>query len=386
MNKKQKIEAHDILSDDEFTEEYFSDNTKKTEKSDEKEIRKARIIFDFLNARKRGSWPVEREQTKKRLEKSIQKAETGKYLLKWVAAVFLLLAIFSVLLIRNNLKTETAIVDFAQTIDPTKSDSVTNLILQDGRKVLITEEESQIVYDEKGMNIVIDSSQKVSQEVKQKKEVFNTLVVPYGKRAQISLAGGSKVWLNSGSKLIYPATYLKGKREVYLEGEAIFEVAHSAQIPFIVRTKDFDIKVMGTVFNVSSYPEDNVSSTVLEKGKIELSPNERSFLRKEKLTILPGHMVTFNPVRKTFQEQQVDTEYYFSWRDGYIICKGEPLGSILRKLERYYNVSIKLQNAEFKSETFSGYLDLKNTPDEVLKVIAETTPFSLKYENKNFNH
>jgi hypothetical protein len=382
MTKKQKIKANDVLADEKFQVEYLLGDSEKIKESGEREIRMARIIFDFLTARRNDSWATEKKQTKKKLKKSIRKVNAGKYQVRWVAAASILLAVVSVWFIRINLKNETAIIDFAQTLEAAKPDSVTNLILQDGRKVLIAEEESRIIYDKNGENIVIDSAQKVSQAVEQKVPVFNTLVVPYGKRTQIVLADGSKVWLNSGSKLMYPAMNPKGKREVFLEGEAIFDVVHSAQNPFFVRTKDFEIKVLGTVFNVSAYADDRVSSTVLREGKIELGSTEKSLSRNEKLTIFPGNMAVFDPAEKTFLQQQVDTEYYFSWRDGYILCKAEPLGNILKKLERYYNVEIVLQNDQLGSETFSGSLDLKNTPEEVLNVIAKTTPFSVRHENE----
>jgi transmembrane sensor len=381
MNKKRKIKAHDLLSNEKFTTDSLSDKPENDEQTGDKEIRIARIIHAFLTSRRKTSWNTEKVETKKRIKLSIQRINRNKYITRWAVAASILLVVFSVWFIQNNLKNETEIVDFVQTTDTERPDSVTNLILQDGRKVLIAEEESQIIYDKKGENIVIDSVQKVSQVVEQETPVFNTLVVPYGKRTQIALADGSKVWLNSGSKLIYPATNPKGKREVYLEGEAIFDVAHSSQNPFFVQTKNFEIKVLGTVFNVSAYPDDNISGAVLEEGKIELGATEKSLFRREKLTILPGNMAIFDAVEKTFRQQQVDTEYYFSWRDGYIICKREPLVNILKKLERYYNVSIELQNDQLGLETFSGNLDMKNSPEEVLNVIAETTPFSLRHEN-----
>jgi transmembrane sensor len=382
MNKKRKIKAHDILSDEKFTAEYLSDKTEKIEESGEKEIRIARIIYDFLSSRRKTSWDAEKAQTKKRIKLSVQKHNRNKNLTRWAVAASILVVVFSVWFLQNNMDKETGITDFAQLLKDTRPDSVTNLILQDGRKVLITQEESQIFYDEKGENIIIDSAQRISQEVVQEKPVFNTLIVPYGKRTKLILSDGSKVWLNSGSKLVYPAVNTAVKREVYIEGEAVFEVTHSEQRPFFVITKDFEIKVLGTVFNVSAYPDDQVSSAVLAQGSIEINSKEKSLFQKEKLTILPGTMAVFDPAEKTFQQKQVETEDYLSWRDGYFNLKSEPLENIMKKLERYYNVGIVIQDASLGSETFSGRLDMLNTPEEVLKVIAETTPFSVRNENE----
>jgi len=119
--------------------------------------------------------------------------------------------------------------------------------------------------------------------------------------------------LNSGSKLVYPVVFAEKKREVYIEGEAVFDVAHMKDKPFVVSTKDFDIKVLGTVFNVSAYPDDKYSSTVLEQGKIELIYRGASILSQEKLDISPGYMAVFDRNQKTFEQQQVNTQKYLSW-------------------------------------------------------------------------
>ena len=380
MNKNDKIKAHDILSDENFSEKSLSD---KIGSIDDKEIQMARIIYTYLSPQKRISRNKEKEQTRKRLQLSIQKIkQKNKYIItRWAVAASILFVAFSVWFFQDKLGQTVEITEFAQTLDNIEQDSVTNLLLQDGRKVLISQKESQIAYDKKGENIIIDSTQKISQQVVQEEQVFNTLIVPFGKRTKITLSDGSNVWLNSGSKLVYPAN-IKEKRTVYIEGEAVFEVTHSKQHPFLVITKDFEIKVLGTVFNVCAYPGDKVSSTVLEKGKIELALTEKSLFSNEKLTILPGTMAVFNSNKKEFHQQQVDAKNYLSWRDGYFIFKDEPLINIIEKIERYYNVEIVLHSKALGEEKFSGNLNLKKTPEEILKVIAETTPFSVIYENQ----
>ncbi len=247
--------------------------------------------------------------------------------------------------------------------------------------MLIAEEESKIVYDQKGENIVIDSVKNITQNVEEKKPAFNTLVVPYGKRTQITLADGSKVWLNSGTKLVYPATITAGKREVYVDGEAIFDVTHIDGKPFYVKTKDFEIKVLGTVFNVSTYREDENTSAVLAEGKIEITSNNNTLLRSEKKTISPGTRVVFDKQNETFQTYQVNTNNFLSWRDGYLILEKEQLKNILKKISRYYNVEIDLRDPQIGEETFSGNLNLRKTPEEVLDIIAETTSINITKEN-----
>jgi len=287
----------------------------------------------------------------------------------------------SVWVTTQNISNKSEFSELVETLQISEPDSATQLILQDGSQVLIAEEESKIVYDQKGENIVIDSVKNITQNVEEKKPAFNTLVVPYGKRTQITLADGSKVWLNSGTKLVYPATITAGKREVYVDGEAIFDVTHMDGKPFYVKTKDFEIKVLGTVFNVSTYREDENTSAVLAEGKIEITSNNNTLLRSEKKTISPGTRVVFDKQNETFQTYQVNTDNFLSWRDGYLILEKEQLKNILKKISRYYNVEIDLQNPQIGEETFSGNLNLRKTPEEVLDIIAETTSINITKEN-----
>ena len=377
MSEKINIKAHVILSDEELDFELFSKRYENKGDVDNQELNYAQIIYSYLSSEKDYSWGDEKKKTKEKIKLSLYKTQLRKNLTKWAVAASIILAVFSGWFIQNSIKRDSQIVNFAQSLEIVIPDSITNLFLNDGKKVSIYKEEPSIIYDNGGNQIIVDSVQKISQEIVDEKSVYNTLVVPYGKRTQLTLSDGSIVWLNSGSKLVYPAN-MKEKRNVYIEGEAVFEVTHSEQHPFLVSTKDFEIKVLGTVFNVSAYPDDKVSSTVLEKGKIELTPNNKSIFRSNKLTIQPGTMALYNPDEKLFYQQQVDPKNYLSWRDGYFIFKNENLGNILKKLERYYNIEIVLNNIGLEKENFSGQLNLKDSPEEVLKVIAKATPLKIK--------
>jgi ferric-dicitrate binding protein FerR (iron transport regulator) len=209
--------------------------------------------------------------------------------------------------------------------------------------------------------------------------VYNTVIVPYGKRTQITLSDNSSVWLNSGSKLIYPARFAAEKREVYLEGEAIFEVSHNKQQPFMVITHDIEVKVLGTVFDISTYTDDATSSTILESGSVEMKYNNNSLLSSAKITMVPGMMAVYDPIEKTVKQTQVNTKLYTSWREGYFVFERQSLGEILKKISRYYNVSIQLNDQSLADETFTGPLDLRNSATQVLEIIAEL--INAKVEN-----
>ncbi|MCX6222336.1 MAG: FecR domain-containing protein [Bacteroidia bacterium] len=374
MEKKSKIRAEEVLAAENFSDELLLQN-EKGGKVEENETRIVRDIYSFLRNSSGELTHSEKEQTKNQIKFSIRKLTIRRLMVRWsVAATLLTAAILtSIGYFRANSSTE--IVQFAQTLDNIKAGNSTRIILRNGEEVLIDKKVSQIKYDAKGENILIDSEQKIAQTVNETKAVYNTVIVPNGKRSQITLSEGTKVWLNSGSKLIYPAMFAENKREVYIDGEAVFDVTHMKDKPFVVSTKDFDIKVLGTVFNVNAYSDDQNSSTVLEEGKIELVYSA-SILSKEKLDITPGTMAVYDRKQKTISQQKVNPQKYLSWREGYLTLNSEKLNDILKKLSRYYNIEMVITDERLKNQTFSGYLDLKNSPEEVLSVINETTSLS----------
>jgi len=375
MFKKSRIRAEDLLAEENFSEDLLSQNSKEGN-IDENEKRLAQIIYSFLSSSSKRLTNSEKEQTENKIRISVRKLYVKRQLVRWsiAASILLVSLVTSVVYFQQNSTPE--IVNFAQTLSNVKVDNSTRIILQNGAEVRIDKTQSQIKYDARGENILINSEQKVVQKMNRKSQAFNTVIVPYGKRTLITLSEGTKVWLNSGSKMVYPVVFAKNKREVYIEGEAVFDVRHMNNKPFIVSSKDFDIKVLGTVFNVSAYADDEYSSTVLEQGKIALICRGASVLLQEKLNIVPGTMAVFHRNQKTFVQQQVDPQKYLSWREGYLIFKSEKLENILKKLGRYYNIEMVITDNQLKNEIFSGYLDLKNSPEEVLSVINETTPMS----------
>src|SRR5690606_16687561 len=176
--------------------------------------------------------------------------------------------------------------------------------------------------------------------------------------------------LNSGSKLVFPAHFSADKREVYLEGEAIFEVAHDKRHPFLVQSQHHEIEVLGTVFNVSNYNDDPSIYTVLQSGSIQINFTENQlFDIQNHLKIAPGTLATFDKNGKGVITETVDTAPYFAWREGVFIFKNTTLQSIMKKISRYYNVEIIITNEKLANETFSGHLDLKENIEHLMQII-----------------
>jgi len=381
MDGNSKISAEELLAKENFSEQLLSQYAKDGV-VDEEEIRITQKIYTVLNSPSEEMISFEKDQTRNQIKHSVRKLKTQRLLVRLSVAATLLLAaiITSVGFLRVNSTTD--LVNFAQALATVKGVNETRIILQNGKEIRVDKKQSQIRYDVKGENIIINSDQKVAQKMDNSKVVFNTVIVPYGKRTQIFLSDGTKVWLNSGSKLVYPAVFTENKREVYIDGEAVFDVVHLDGKSFVVSTRDFDIKVLGTVFNVCAYSDDQVSGTVLAQGKIELVDRGTSLLTQTKLIMSPGTMALFNHEQGTFEQRQVNPEKYLSWRDGYLIFNSEKLENILRKLSRYYNIEMIISDNQLRSETFSGYLDLKNSPEEVLSVISETTSINYSKDHE----
>ena len=312
----------------------------------------------------------------------IQRKRRTKYSIGAAAAVVVLFLSVEVF---NNVNNNISPIDnFVKTLDNIEQElsEDVKLILGNNQKINITEDHSTITYSNTGEDIRIGETKSVNQSAsKNQKVVFNTLIVPYGKRSEIELSDGSKIWLNSGSKLVFPASFSGDKREVYLEGEGIFEVAHNKEQPFIVKSNNHEIEVLGTVFNVSNYTDDNSINTVLKSGSVQINFKNDGFLNnKESVKMTPGTLAVYNRNSKDMSINKVDTEKYFSWRDGMLIFKNDSMDFIMKKISRYYNTEIVINNEALKTVTFSGALDLQDNMEDVIKTIEETTGFEYKME------
>lgn len=346
-----------------------------------KEKAHAKELFSYLQFPKYALSESDKSRLKNRLQKSTVEFNHKQNTRKWIAAAAVLVFALMTGIWFYETNKVPEIVSFANSLDETKNDSTTRLVLNKDQEVHIESIESEIRYDKKGEKINIGSNQKVQQKLELVKPIFNTVIVPYGKRAQVTLSEGTIVWLNSGSKLVYPAIFSTNKREVFLDGEAIFDVTKNPDKPFVVKSHQFDIEVVGTVFNVSAYSDDKYSNAVLQEGAIKLSHKSKAYLPSEKQIMEPGQMAVFDPDDEKFRLRNVNPTDYLSWRNGYYIFKSERLGNILKKLSRYYNVEILLKDRTLFYETFSGSLDLKGNPEEVLNIIQQTTPFKFRKED-----
>jgi hypothetical protein len=209
------------------------------------------------------------------------------------------------------------------------------------------------------------------------KSSMNQIIIPFGQRSEVTLEDGTHIWLNSGSRLSYPSEFKDDSREVYLIGEAFFEVTTDARKPFFVNTPDFKIKVLGTKFNVCSYNDDPTVQTVLLEGKVSAGKNS---LFAGMVDMVPGERLVYEKTENKLVSDKVDVQLYTSWINGYLVFKNEPTTEVFKKLERHYNQIIKTDPG-LEKITFSGKLDLKDHLKEVLENISFASSVRVIEEN-----
>jgi len=202
---------------------------------------------------------------------------------------------------------------------------------------------------------------------------------PEGARVEFFLPDSTFGWLNSGSKLKYPIVFNQ-HRKVNLVGEAYFEVKHRELSDFIVSVADLNVKVLGTKFNVSAYSDDSFTDVVLKEGKVEIEGNTCNFNQ----ILSSDEKLTFNHDSKSLNLNDVDAEHYTAWKDGYLIIENEPLGQVVGRIERWYNIEITIQDEILKNYRFKA--TFKDEPlAEVLRLLALTTPIRYSIEKRDFD-
>lgn len=177
------------------------------------------------------------------------------------------------------------------------------------------------------------------------KDVLYTEVsVPYGSKLHTVLPDGTEVWLNSGSTLKYPQSFSKNNRHALLSGEAFFNVTHDRSHSFVVKTEAFDLKVIGTQFNVMAYPEDDYVSATLEEGKISVEKQGTDKKNSRICFLNPNERIVGRKGNGSFKKTIVNTDKFTSWKDDRLIFQNDPLELIIERLERWYNTDIEIAN------------------------------------------
>jgi len=235
----------------------------------------------------------------------------------------------------------------------------------------------------------------------------NEVMAGKGIRSKMVLPDGSQVWLNSDSKLEYAENFIGTTREVNLEGEAYFDVVKDAKRPFIVHTSAIDIKVLGTSFNVKSYPQEKTIETTLIRGMIEVINKNKP--QAPKIILRPKEKLVFNKLAEEINELPArnqkeierDTSHHktmaiaitalppnvadsslteTSWVYNRLIFEGDSFREVAVKMERWFNIKINFKNEKIANYRLSGSFD-RETIDEALRALKYIAPFNYKINN-----
>jgi transmembrane sensor len=224
--------------------------------------------------------------------------------------------------------------------------------------------------------------------------VWKKTYTPGRQTSTIVLADGSKVTLNAASEIKYPASFNGQTREVYLSGEAFFDVAKDHQHPFIVHTKNISIKVLGTAFDVKSYNDEHATETTLLRGKVEITLNKRPAKHillspAEKFTLihaadssaehLNGDIYSITPM--TYYKDDKNVILETSWMNNKILFRNETFSQLSLRLSRWYGVNFIFESAQLKDAKFTGEFE-KESLSEALKALQSITPFGYKIQGK----
>ncbi len=203
------------------------------------------------------------------------------------------------------------------------------------------------------------------------------IVAPIGSRSVVQLTDGTEVHLNYGSKMKYPRIFSGNTRDITLEGEGYFDVAHDPDKPFIVNAGNLKVKALGTAFNVRAYPEDDMVSASLVEGKVMLEEHKAGKSARRIGTMVPGHHVAYQTSSgEIVNSHKGDLYRYIAWKEGKMVFDNEPIKDVATALGRKFNVDIELAD-EVKVYTYT--VTFFNDPlFLILDLMAETTPITYK--------
>jgi transmembrane sensor len=281
-----------------------------------------------------------------------------------IALIVLTASFFSYFYFQNLSDVDLMYADFDFTIN--QSDSI-QLVLANGAKFNLSRTSKELVFDSELNRIIVDNTQIINNDKGSlDRSQINEVTTPYGVQLKLTLSDGTIVSLNAGSKLIFPRHFNGKNRKVFLQGEAYFKVLHDKKYPFVVEMDMLNIAVLGTEFNVNNRHANPSIDVVLVEGIVQISDKQR---KQASIQLEPYQRLSFNKTyRKAFVESGIKTDYYTSWKDGYILFEKQNSSEVLDILSQYYNYNI-IKNSEV-SRNITGKLELKQSFEEVMKVVS----------------
>lgn len=249
------------------------------------------------------------------------------------------------------------------------------LTLSDGARIDLDENDEKLIKDKEGNLLAAkanntleytatsDNNHKVLQK--------NTIEVPVGLQYNLVLSDGTKVWINSDSKLEYPVNFSGDTRDVYLEGEACFQVTKDEKRMFKVHTAESEVRVYGTTFNISTYLEDKTETVTLKSGSVAVVYDS------QEMELHPNEQIVFDKALHTANTSQVDATLILAWTEGIYRFDQMPLDELATKLSRWYGVEFVFEDEISKDQRLTGAIDKNSDINVIVKLLEESTAFSV---------
>lgn len=300
-----------------------------------------------------------------------------KRILRWGAIAASIIIIFCIGIFFNQQKH--TVPDYLSMLDNDSSAFFTGEIqlYLNHQDILSLSEKEKITY-QNGNVIISNENKEIQKRNLDSQQKLNKLIVPYGKRMNLTLCDGSRLWVNSGTTIIYPSIFEEEKREIFINGEVYLEVAHEENRKFIVKTAKMEIAVLGTSFNISAYNDDSEYSVALVSGKVAIKNKNH-----KDITLLPNQRYKLTD-RGNYNIESVNALDYTCWREGLMKVDSEYLNNIFKRLSRYYNVAITYDKQEDMMLKCNGKLNLDQDIHLVFNTIQTTAPVIIRGGNNRF--
>jgi ferric-dicitrate binding protein FerR (iron transport regulator) len=209
------------------------------------------------------------------------------------------------------------------------------------------------------------------------------LTTKQGERSHVVLPDGSEVWINVDSRLEYPTTFNQKSRSLKLNGEAYFKVAKGKKLPFIVNAKDFEVKAIGTEFNITAYADDTKATTFLKEGIVKFTYSPESNPHRN-FEMKPGEQAIVDSKIKSIKLQASPTLNLGNWRNGELQFGNEPMDVVFKKIERWYGVKVHFNPEEFAGESLTVNLQNGEPVDQLLEIINNAMGIKVRKDENEY--
>lgn len=352
----------------------------------------AKLLFDYeddfqmVEAKEDITDEVLKANIKARIHQEIKPKKTRSTKIWYAyAAAAMVIIVLGTFLITGQYQSQLALKNRLLTVDQGKHLNDINfnapiLTLADGSTISLDEKDSGLLTKEAGTEIRKVTSGELayntSGQLIGNNNSLNKISIPRGSTYKITLADGTKVWLNAASSLSYPSRFSGSERVVTLVGEAYFEVAKNEKQPFKVQMQDTEVEVLGTHFNISAYDDDQYIKTTLLEGSVRLSHNGTAKI------LSPGHQAITSGKSSNILLKEVNAQQALAWKDGYFLFKDNTIAEVMSQVARWYKLKVIYQD-KVEGKLFGGIYDKSKKLEELLKGLELTGLVKFKIEEGN---